>query len=353
MFPLQVRCYANFLTNINDDEHRVHALNMAGKVGLDTCAITTTVVSTIRLTSAADCGEGELLAETTAEDKAKISALDWLLYDKRQRGEALRQGNSMMRAFLISRKITAACMVQDKIPSDAIEEAIKQHKFETGNKCVSSSLENTFREYLCMKTFLDAQKSFNNWFDHFHQKKPQMPKKPGANCPFPEQIAYDHALLVYNGEYERWNNTLELLTKVTCEKLYNVLLFPDGGWMVDHTMLPTDMNEDDDDNQNDSEFSLDKHLDPELASQEPNRSHQLTTLRSVYIPQVTSLLQNILHSTKKFKECLQLADLIASELHQLYKAFAKGELERFLLKLQDTSKEFLDNNCDALGYPLQ
>ena len=55
--------------------------------------------------------------------------------------------------------------------------------------------------------------------------------------------------------------------------------------MVDQTLLPTDID-DDDDNQNDSEFSLDKHLDPDLASQEPNRSHQLTTLRSVYIPQV-------------------------------------------------------------------
>lgn len=45
---LQVRCYANFLTNINDDDHRVHALRMAATVGLDTSAITTTVVSTIR-----------------------------------------------------------------------------------------------------------------------------------------------------------------------------------------------------------------------------------------------------------------------------------------------------------------
>ena len=68
-----------------------------------------------RLSSSSDGGEGELLADTTAEDKAKISSLDWLLYDKTQRGEALRQGNAMMRAFLISHKRSAAQTVLDKV----------------------------------------------------------------------------------------------------------------------------------------------------------------------------------------------------------------------------------------------
>ena len=76
-----------------------------------------------------------------------------------------------------------------------------------------------FLDIFCSITFLlenfqDAQKSFNDWFDHFHQKKPQEPKKPPTGCSFPEQIAYDHAILLYNGEYDRWKATLDLLTKV-------------------------------------------------------------------------------------------------------------------------------------------
>ncbi|EDO46503.1 predicted protein [Nematostella vectensis] len=38
-------------------------------------------------------------------------------------------------------------------------------------------------------------------------------------------------------ELTRWQNTLDIHTKATLERIYNVLLFPDGGWMVDQSVV--------------------------------------------------------------------------------------------------------------------
>ncbi|CAL4107660.1 unnamed protein product, partial [Meganyctiphanes norvegica] len=211
---------------------------------------------------------------------------------------------------------------------------------ESGSSELPAHQENIVREFFCMRAFLDAQDSFTDWFDHFHQKKPQPPKKLTSGASFPEQVAHEQATSQFNVELSRWQHTLELLSKTAKERLYNVLLFPEGGWLVDSTMEPDDME--------------DTNVEAEgEGTGEADRGHQLTVLRSIYIPQVTALVQNILHSNADYKECLQLADLIASEQHQLYKAFGNAELQRFLIKLQETSQELLDRNCDALGYPLQ
>lgn len=336
----QVSWYARFLHNISDDHHRRHALQLAAKVGLNTHAITAAVVTNIRLGSSSADPEGELGSESTPEDNMKISAMDWLLYDALQRGEAIRQANALMRSFLISRKISATRTLFNKIPTDSIDILIEQHKIESGSSELAGHQENIVREFFCMRAFLDAQDSFSDWFDHFHQKKPQHPKKLTTGATFPEQVAYEQAMSQFNVELGRWKHTLALLSKTAKERLYNVLLFPEGGWCVDSTMDPDDME--------------DTNVTGEgLGSGEADRGHQLSVLRSIYLPQVTALIQNILHQNEEYKECLQLSDLIASEQHQLYKAFGAAELQRFLIKLQETSEELLNRNCDALGYPLQ
>lgn len=165
----------------------------------------------------------------------------------------------------------------------------------------------------------------------------------GSN--FSQQVAYEQAEQQHNGELDRWKHTLSLITKTACDRLYNVLLFPEGGWLVDSGLEDQDVDTSAKDTSSSRELRLD--------NQEPDRAQQMSVLRSIYIPQVTSLLQNILHSTENYKDSVRLADIIASEQHQLYKAFGSCELQRFLIKLQETSRELLDRNCDALGYPLQ
>ncbi|XP_045609120.1 nuclear pore complex protein Nup107 [Procambarus clarkii] len=343
---LQVEWYARFLHNITDDQSRRHALQLAATVGLDTHAITSAVVTNIRLSSNTRDPEGEVVSETTTEDRVKISAIDWLLYDPQQRVEALRQANALMRSFLVSRKIGATRVLFAKIPSDSVNVIMREHEAETGSSDLPSHAENIVREYFCIRTFLDAQDSFTDWFDHYHQKRPTAPQKPAQGSGFSQQVAYEQAEQQHKGEMERWQHTLKLITKTACDHLYNVLLFPEGGWLVDSAL-------EDQEQEITGVSGAEESVEVRVDTPEPNRAHHLSVLRSIYIPQVTSLLQNILHSTQNYKESLQLADIIASEQHQLYKAFGSCELQRFLMKLQETSRELLDRNCDALGYPLQ
>lgn len=72
------------------------------------------------------------------------------------------------------------------------------------------------------------------------------------------------------------------------------------------------------------------------------RTHQLGLLRQLCIPFLTFLLQSVLSSTSQHKECLQLADIIASEKDRLYEVtcwralpleFLKGILLVFHVRL--------------------
>lgn len=63
-------------------------------------------------------------------------------------------------------------------------------------------------------SFQDAQDSFTDWFDHYHQKRPTAPKKPPQSATFAQQVAYEQAEQQYRGEMERWKQTLNLITTV-------------------------------------------------------------------------------------------------------------------------------------------
>jgi nuclear pore complex protein Nup107 len=78
--------------------------------------------------------------------------------------------------------------------------------------------------------------------------------------------------------------------------LFNVLLFPDGGWLVDSR-------------------SNDEPCTPENEL----REHQMEKLRELCIPKVTLLLHSVMSEMNEHAGCIQLADILASEQYQLYK----------------------------------
>lgn len=59
---------------------------------------------------------------------------------------------------------------------------------------------------------------------------------------------------------------------------------------------------------------------------EASRREQLKRLRQLCIPEIASLLHTVLNSTKNYKECVKLADLIASENHRLYQVRTQLQL---------------------------
>lgn len=90
---------------------------------------------------------------------------------------------------------------------------------------------------------------------------------------------------------------LNIYFQAVKQLLFNVLLFPDGGWLVDSK------------DNNDEPYTPEDEL----------REHQLAKLRELCIPKITLLLHSVMSEMNEHANCIQLADTLASEQYQLYK----------------------------------
>ncbi|KAL5022711.1 hypothetical protein ScPMuIL_001866 [Solemya velum] len=323
----QVLWYARFLEGINSKAEREECLKWAQEAGLDIPLITKTVVENIRNKDVVDFSqelEGPVGTTISDEDRQKIEAIDWLVFEPSQRAEAMKQANAVMRTFIAVRKHAAVKEVFGKLPGDSVDVVYKNWQRLTGSTDLPPSDMNGIREYMCMKAYIDAIDNFNDWFNLCHHGKPHKPEiLTGAS--FTDRVAHDHRIKQYEQEVDRWHHNLMLQTKSTKARFYNVLLFADGGWMVD-------LVKDDE--------------------AERSRQLQMSQLRTLTLPYMCSLLHKVLHTTEQFTECLQLADLVSSEQHKLYEVFRKDELQKLLDLLRESSLAVLDLNRDPLGYEL-
>uniref|UniRef100_A0A8D0DUY7 Nuclear pore complex protein n=1 Tax=Salvator merianae TaxID=96440 RepID=A0A8D0DUY7_SALMN len=323
---IAVAQYAGFLENVIETEQRHHCLELAKEAGLDVAAITKTVVENIRKKDASEFTHHDLAIDTgtTEEDRLKIDVIDWLVFDPAQRAEALKQSNAIMRKFLASKKHDAAKDVFIKIPQDSIAEIYNQWEELGMESPLPAEDDNAIREHLCIRAYLEAHEAFNEWFKHMNA----VPQKPGqlSQASFTEKVAHELKEKKYEVDYGVWKGLLDALTADVKEKIYNVLLFVDGGWMVDVR---------------------------EGAEVDPERTHQMIMLRKLCLPMMCFLLHTVLYSTGQYQEDLRLADLIASDRHKLYMVFSKDELKKLLQKLRESSLMLLDQGLDPLGYEIQ
>ncbi|XP_071089771.1 nuclear pore complex protein Nup107-like [Haliotis cracherodii] len=322
----QVIWYAKFLEGIDNKEERQHCLQLAEEEGLNIPLITKTVVENIRHRDSDVKVKADMPVETAVseEDRKKIEAIDWLVFDQSQRSEAVKQANAVMRSFIAVKKHVAAREVFDKLPADSVDVIYRIWLSKTGSTSLLSSEENAIREYMCIKAYLDAIESFNDWFSLCHHGKPAKPDLT-VGASFTDRVAYEHRMKQYQLEVDRWKHTLLMQTKTTKDRIYNVLLFTDGGWMVDQRE--------------------EKNVDE-------SRHHQMALLRQLHLPALCLNLHYVLHTSELFAECLQLADYVSAERYQLYKEFNKDDLQRLLRHIRDSSLALLDQNKDPLGYQL-
>lgn len=119
---------------------------------------------------------------------------------------------------------------------------------------------------------------------------------------------------------------------MTTDALFNVLLFPEKGWLNDPFISK----------------------EPENAAllQWENRQLQMEKLRSICLPEVVVLLQDVMIKSEDYAGCIRLADEIADESRQLYKVYTKHKLAELLAKIADTSLVLLNKKLDPWGYPL-
>uniref|UniRef100_A0A3Q1C861 Nuclear pore complex protein n=1 Tax=Amphiprion ocellaris TaxID=80972 RepID=A0A3Q1C861_AMPOC len=318
--------YAAFLEAVTQPELRPHCLQLATEAGLDVSAITKLVVETVREGDDTEFTHHSQTLETTTnkEDQTKIDIIDWLLFDPTHRAEALKQSNAIMRKFLALQKHDAAKAVFSKVPEDSMREIYCQWSGVGQTTPLPAEDENAIREHLCIRAYLEAHEAFTDWFSH-SSSAPQKPA-PAPEAKFTEKVANEMREKEYQASLSAWSCRLDVLTEDVKERIYNVLLFVDGGWMVD--------------NRQDSE-------------QDSDRGHQMASLRSLCLPRLSFLLLSVLQSSSRHQEALRLADIVSSDQHRLYQVFSKEDLRRFLQKLRESSLALLDRGLDPLGYELQ
>uniref|UniRef100_A0AAX7SPA9 Nuclear pore complex protein n=1 Tax=Astatotilapia calliptera TaxID=8154 RepID=A0AAX7SPA9_ASTCA len=323
---LAISQYAAFLETVTQPELRPRCLQLAIEAGLDVSAVTKLVVETVRETDDTEFTHHSQTLETgtTKEDQRKIDVIDWLLYDPAHRAESLKQSNAIMRNFLALQKHDAAKAVFSKVPEDSMREICSQWSGISQTTPLPAEDENAIREHLCIRAYLEAHEAFTDWFRH-SSSAPQKPA-PAPEAKFTERVANEMREKEYQASLSAWSCRLDALTEDVKERIYNVLLFVDGGWMVDNRQ----------DSEPDSE-----------------RSHQMAALRSLCLPRLSLLLLSVLQSSSRHQEALRLADIISSDQHCLYQVFSKEELRRFLQKLRESSLALLDRGVDPLGYELQ
>lgn len=335
---LQTITYTKLLKVVTDKNERKKALTLAREMNLDVEEITKMVVEHLRYDiQAQDTTDpsavldvtlsGLISVPTSSSDKILINALDWLSIGAVQYIESLKQGNCLMRSFVSLGKIEAAKDVFRKVPADVIDGIFRTWKKKTGETNLSPELKNFTREYLCFSAFFHAIESFNDWIRFFNEAKPIEPQKP-TSTRFMDKVAYDHAKRSYEADLEQWRLGLAAQAKLTTDKMFNVLLFPDGGWM------------------NDSEPRVARRED------EINRCQEMKNLRRQFIPQFTFILHTVLHTSGNYQECIKLADVIANEHRRLYTEFSTDQLNDLMKKIRESSLAALNNNHDSLGYEL-
>nr|CAB3264502.1 nuclear pore complex protein Nup107-like [Phallusia mammillata] len=320
----QLSSYAEFLSTVEDPQLRHEFLQLAEEAGLDIPSITKKVVEQIRAEGEPDLVDISVLhghdekmpidLHISASDRKKIDAIDWLVFDRSQRCEALKQSNAVVRMFLAGRKLSAAKEVLLKIPSDSIDVVYT----EWGHKADSSvplppDKDNTIKEHLCLQAYLETQQAFSDWFKHYHNKpsasNPAEPTSMYNSVSISELVAEELRQKKFDDDVIMWKDRLEQFCDSVAKKIYNVLLFPQG-WLADNA--------------------------EQLEDKDESREQQLATLREQCIPSLCDLLITVLTSTENHNsECAKLADVIASEDHKLYKLFSDSEGRKLLNRIQD------------------
>ncbi|XP_017025987.1 nuclear pore complex protein Nup107 [Drosophila kikkawai] len=330
--PLQVQLYSRFLEQVEEKRARELALEAALQAGLDVQEITRLTVENIRRVhiSLGEFGEPPS-GEISAEDQRKISALDWLVSLREQRGELLWQANAMMRIYLASNKVECMRQTFRKVPGDVVHDLLS----------IYSSLDNvppreecSLKEYLCYKVYLTGIDSYMEW-NHMQLNKPKKPPTlaaASAQDNFTERMANERKEQAYRTEVQRWEHKVMEHAKQAQEALYNILLFPEKGWLVD-PFIPQEPE------------------NAKLLNWE-QRQLQMEKLRSTCLPEVALLLNDVMFKTRDFAGCVRLADEISCKKRQLYKVYTKHKLAELMAKIADASLELLNSKLDPWGYPI-
>lgn len=331
---MQVYSYSRLLTKIKDKAERKKCLALAKAAGLDVEGMAQSVVQTMRETTRTSVMDTTSLINTTLTgttsvitdeaDEQLINSLEWLSIGTVQYMEILKQGNALMRSFVLAGKMEAGKEVFRRSPTDLIEGVQRNWKKKSGASDLSLELKNSVKEFVSFSSLFCVLESFNDWVNYYHNAKPRQPEKPKSSK-FTDKVAFDHASRMYESEKQQWRTVLSKQAKITADKISQMLL---SGWMRDDESRTTSRRE-----------------------QDVSRTQELASLRKRFIPEVTILMYTVLHMSGRHEDCLKIADMIACEENQLHSEFTSDQLKDLMHKLRESSISSLSQGNDAFGYP--
>lgn len=325
----QTILFSQFLEKITETEERRAALEEALAVGLNIDRITQYTVQTVRERQMREEGRGQKQGELSDADSQKISVLEYLQFYPQHRAELLFQANALIRQFLAKERVECVRRVLQCVPQDSVRiiSELYGHVQE-----IPYREECSIKENICHTAYLSAVDGFNQWTHLFHNepKAPTQSEKALQN--FTERTAFELKEHEYQQQLELWRVQVEEQKKMATGLLYNVLLFPDQGWLVDPEVEG-------------KEFDVEEEED-----EWQNRLSQMNSLRGICVPEVVILLHKCLHQSKDFQECVQLVDEVASESRKLYKCYAAHKMSELLLLVAESSLALLNDKCDPWGY---
>ena len=149
--PDQVDLYAKFLETLNHDADKRLALSLAVENNLPIHEIISEVVVRIHAYEPQNPDDEDEDRRITVR---KIEAIDWLLFDSKQIGEAMQRTNLLVRNLKAMGKDEAAQAAFGKLPDSAAESVIRLNPDKPEQQLV-------LKEHLCWKTYFSAKDSFN------------------------------------------------------------------------------------------------------------------------------------------------------------------------------------------------
>ena len=266
----QVPKYCEFLLGIEEKEEREECLLLAEKAGLSTTQITRAVVDLSKFMPVHD-PDPTKQREVSLADEKKIMAVEWLCFDPSQRAHALMEINGLTREYILDGKMSAASMAMYQVlPADTMS-LVRAGWGE--NKDDQYWVEyNAVREHFAMKDLLGALQSYEEWRC--------LPTAP-PNLPSRTIDSSDPTWAYHQRQIAKWKSDRDAHMEEAGRALRQVLSFP-GGWLID--------------------------AGPDIGS--PKRKAELRNVRKTMLAQLVFRLHTIYTAATKYKECLELVQLV-------------------------------------------
>ena len=329
--------YSSFLINVHSDQERKMALQQARDFfpeGLDCCILRNVVremiISDIPWHHAP--GEEGTPAGVNSADARKMRSIHWLCYYPEHWPDALVCSNQLLRIFLLTEGVGTepsdsnllACKIfcDKMLPDDLADVAVMQCEQNDGHVPSSISLpmaQNLRKEYISIERFLNAHTMYAQFLDVLANTSPTHSSKSkmagGTQNEFEKGIADK---MERNAFRQKKTGVCKIITKAASrasDALMEVISFS-GGWLIDENVF---LNEED-------------------TEEAQSRSHEMSAIRSLFLPKMVFMLYEVLDKTASWLEQVVYDTLIQ---------FGSGS-EDILLSLFSTFDESDRSNNDEV-----